>query len=173
MNRNYLVNMAKKTETEFLFFIDNDLSFPSHSLDRMIAIAEDNKLDILGCNYLFKTLPHQSMAMPKNQGSRQDLCGLDEVDRLPTGFMLIRMSAFDHIESPYFNYVPQGDNVGTEDYPFCDRMREAGIAIWMDLELSLDLIHWGSPMGVKWILEPPGYQYLTDPPDYILPIENR
>ena len=167
-NRNTLVQAAKRQEVEFILFIDNDISFPGFVVDRMIHIIEEKSIDILGCNYLFKSPPHQWMVKPKE--GRETLQALDEVDRLPCGMLMIRMSVFDKLEQPYFNYdaflSPEGGSVGSEDYYFCDRAREKGIKIWMDADLSFGLVHWGSPIGVRWIPEDPGYQYLQEPLKY-------
>jgi hypothetical protein len=166
MNRNVLVRAAKDAKAEFLLFIDNDLSFPPFSLNRMVEIAEKQNLDILGCNYLFHTPPHISMAIPKGC-KEQSVTDLDEVDRLPTGMMLIRMSVLDKIEEPYFIYPSIVDDKGlitvsTEDYYFCDKARDAGVPIWMDSALSFGLVHWDGSIGVQWTPQPPGYRYVTE-----------
>jgi hypothetical protein len=165
-NRNTLVHEARKIDADFIMFIDNDMSFPPFVVDRLIYWAEQEGLDILGCNYLFKTPPHKWMCIPKKGTER--LQSLQEVERMPTGMMLIRMSVFDNLEKPYFNYTGYTDDnglatVGSEDFYFCDRAREKGIAVWMDTDLSFGIVHWGSPVGVRWIAEDPGYQYLEEP----------
>jgi hypothetical protein len=174
-NRNQLVHEAKKIDADFIMFIDNDMSFPPFVVDRLVHIAEERNLDIIGCNYLFKSPPHKWMAIPK-QG-REMLQAIEDVDRLPTGMMLIRMNVFDKLEQPYFNYMghtvtdgPQEglSTVGSEDFYFCDRAREKGIEVWMDTDLSFGLVHWGSPIGVRWIQEDPGYQYMHEPLQYRL-----
>ena len=168
-NRNTIVAAARQAGSKYLLFIDNDMSFPPRGVDRLVSLAEARGLDIIGCNYLFKSVPHHSMVVPKNQQD-QRLCGLDEVDLLPTGYLLIRMTVFDRLEQPYFIYKPTTKggvvSVGTEDYQFCDRARAAGIRIWMDTDLSYGLVHWGSPTGVRWIPEPPGYAYMNEPLQY-------
>ena len=173
-NRNTLVHEARKIEAEFMLFIDNDMSFPWFAPDRLVHIAEERQIDIIGCNYLFKSPPHQWMVKPKK--GKEVLDAIDEVDRLPTGMMLVRMSVFDQLDVPYFNYDSYKDEetglstVASEDYYFCDRAREKGIKIFIDTDLSFGLVHWGSPIGVRWIPEDPGYQYLEKPLQYaVLP----
>lgn len=168
-NRNSLVHVAKKEEVEFILFIDNDMSFPGFVVDRLIHVAEEKGLDILGCNYLFKAPPHKWMVVPKNES--EYLQAVDEVERLPNGMMLVRMSVFDRLEPPYFNYfgytTEEGmETVSSEDYYFCDRAREKGFKIWIDTDLSFGIVHWGSPIGVRWTPEDPGYQYLQEPLKY-------
>ena len=169
-NRNTLVQVAKNEGAEFIMFIDNDMSFPPFTVDRMIHVIEEKRLDVLGCNYLFKAPPHQWMAIPKE--GQETLEAIDEVHRLPTGMMMIRMSVFDKLDTPYFNYDAYTDDktgactVASEDYYFCDRARDKGIKIFMDTDLSFGIVHWGSPLGVRWIPEDPGYQYLQEPLKY-------
>ncbi len=172
-NRNTLVHEAKKIDADFILFIDNDISFPPFAAERLAHIAEERGLDIIGCNYLFKSPPHKWMVKPKE--GREVLEAIEEVDGLPCGMLLIRMSVFDKLEQPYFNYKahtiesgPQAGlaTVGSEDYYFCDRAREQGFKIWMDTDMSFGLVHWGSPIGVRWITEDPGYQYLQEPMQY-------
>jgi len=166
-NRNTLVHEARKAGADFLLFIDNDMSFPWFAPDRLVHIAEERGLDIIGCNYLFKSPPHQWMVKPRQDC--EHLQAIDEVDRLPTGMMLVRMSVFDKLDIPYFNYDTYTEpdtgltTVASEDYYFCDRAREKGIKIFIDTDLSFGLVHWGSPTGVRWINEDPGYQYLHEP----------
>jgi hypothetical protein len=169
-NRNRLVHEARKINADFMLFIDNDMSFPWFVPDRLVYIAEEKGLEIIGCNYLFKSPPHKWMVKPKE--GREILQAIEDVDRLPTGMMLVRMSVFDKLEEPYFNYDAYVDpatglhSVSSEDYYLCDRAREKGIEIWMDTDLSFGIVHWGSPIGVRWIAENPGYQYLEEPLQY-------
>jgi hypothetical protein len=169
-NRNVLVQMARQHDSKFLMFIDDDMSFPHFTVDRMVRIAEERGLDVLGCNYLFKAPPHKQMVMPKDE-KEQLIQGIDEVDLLPTGMMLIRMSVFDRIDPPWFLYEPAMDSdmhtVGTEDYFFCRSARAKGIKIHMDSDLSFGLVHWAGPFGVKWERGDPHYSYLTEPLSYL------
>jgi glycosyltransferase involved in cell wall biosynthesis len=172
-NRNTLVYEAQKIGADFILFIDNDLSFPPFAAERLVHIAEERGLDIIGCNYLFKSPPHKWMVKPKP--GREQLEAIEEVDGLPCGMLLIRMSVFDKLEQPYFNYnahtIKEGPQeglatVGSEDYYFCDRARDQGFKIWLDTDMSFGLVHWGSPIGVRWIAEDPGYQYMQEPLRY-------
>jgi len=168
MSRNMMVHIAKTRGHEFLLMIDDDLSFPSCVVDRMVGIADDKGIDVLGCNYVCREPPHNCTFRPLN-GMDQELRGLDQVDIVPGGMMLIRMSALSRMEEPYFlNPTYRAEQgfltAGTEDTYFCDHAREAGLKIWMDTELSLSLVHWDGSTGVQWTIEPPGYKYVREPP---------
>lgn len=61
--------------------------------------------------------------------------GLIEVDRLGTGSVLIAREVFETLEKPYFYYSYEHadeDTYPSEDYPFSEKCREAGIKLWCD-----------------------------------------
>ena len=70
--------------------------------------------------------------------------------------MLTRMSVFDRLAKPWFQMPVFGEEVGGEDYFFCDAARAAGYKIWMDTDLSLMLAHWGE-VGYRWADTDSGY----------------
>jgi hypothetical protein len=49
-----------------------------------------------------------------------------------------------------------------EDYDFCNRARTANIPVFMDTELSLEIIHWGE---AGWRLSEEMCGRATDQPD--------
>lgn len=130
-----------------IMFLDSDMSFPPITLLRLIEADKP----IVGCNYVMRGAPHHSCVRPKDNQSAV-VSGITEVDRLPTGIMLIQRDVFAKLKRPWFQYpvTPDGEDIGTEDYYFCDRAREAGLSIWMDTDLSLEIVHWGD-IGFKWI----------------------
>ncbi len=165
-SRNLLVHMAKDAEVEFMLFIDDDMSYPPDIADRMVGVAEKRGIDVIGCNYPCKAPPHK-LTVVRKEHSEPDNDGLEEVDLLPTGMMLIRMRVFGLIDQPYFYYPPMQErgfiSVSTEDYQFCERLRDKGVRMWMDTKLSSEVAHWGGPIGVRWTSESPGYQYVSQP----------
>lgn len=174
-NRNGLVHLARKQGFDYILMIDNDMSFPANIVERLVRPAEERGLDIIGCNYLFRTPPHQVMVRTRD-GAMQTLEGIDEVDCLPAGMLLIRTSALDKLKQPYFLYraVPSRDAIsgeefvtaGTEDYYFCEEARAAGLKVWMESNLSLHVIHWMGSIGVVWRPHSdPAYEYVMSPPN--------
>lgn len=146
INRNNGVAKAKELGAVKLLFIDSDLSFPMDALERLLA---HDKL-IVGATYAQRSGLHKNLA--KSMGEeRQNVHGLTEVSALPGGMMMIDMTVFDSLRRPYFrqDFIEEDVEAGIEprtfgeDYNFCERARAAGHSIWMDVELSFDLIHWG------------------------------
>lgn len=147
-NRNNAVAWAQANDCEAILFVDSDLTFPPQVLERLLA----HERDIVGATYARRTPPHSNLAKPKG-GRAGVVNGLVEVDALPTGCLLIRMGVFEKLVRPYFRCgaVAEGEtweglsgpmDTG-EDYNFCIAARRAGFSIWMDTELSFELVHWG------------------------------
>ncbi len=177
-NRNRLVHSAKATGADFIFMIDNDVSFPGYALDRLIAAAQNNNWDVVGGGYLRKVPPHGQTAVLKKDPAIGDILeDYEQAAYLPAGMLLVRCSIFDKLKQPYFfhnttwNAAGTSASVSTEDYPFCHQVREAGMNLWLDINLSLELVHWMGMQGVQWILEEPGYKYVVIPSDHVTDVQ--
>ena len=146
MNRNRLVKEAQKLNCTHILQVDSDLTFPPGALERLL----DHKQPIVGATYPRRSPPHDNLAVPLNKAPTAKVTGLAEVDRLPTGLLLMELSVFDKITKPYFRFptldqcesYPEG-NIAGEDYYLCDAAREAGYKVYLDVELSFMLTHWG------------------------------
>jgi hypothetical protein len=147
-NRDNAVLEARRLECDHILFLDSDITFPPDALQRLLAHGKP----IVGATYARRTAPHANLAKPKD-GQGADVSGLTEVDALPTGHLLIELAVFVQMKRPWFRFVaieegavlhgiPGPETLG-EDYGFCEAARALGYAIWMDTDLSFDLVHWG------------------------------
>lgn len=168
ISRSRAVEELLKLGTDYLLFIDSDISFPYDALQRLFDHAEETGHRVVGCNYLQKTPPFRSLTygLDDTQTS-QEVSGFVPVRRLPTGFLLIHMSVFNEMTAPHFRFLYK-DKTDTElgvivgeDYYFCDKCYELGIDMYLDVELSMNLTHWGD-RGVQWASNEVGYQFVTD-----------
>ncbi len=145
-NRNSLVKDARSLDCSHILQIDSDITFPPFALHRLLS----HKKGIVGCTYVRRSQPHDNLAVPLNKQPVQNATGLTEVDRLPTGLLLVDMDVFTKIKRPWFRFpiteecdkYPEG-NIDGEDYYFCDAARAAGYPVYLDVELSFELTHWG------------------------------
>lgn len=157
MNRTHGAREAIKKNASHVLFIDSDMAFPQDALVRLLAADKD----IIGTNYVQRAPPHRSLVVPKGN-TAQEVSGVVEVDRLPTGFLLIKTEVFGKIEEPWFltPWDIEAKDIQSEDYFFCDLACKHGFAIWMDVDLSLQMVHWGET-GFRWSTNEQGYETVT------------
>src|SRR3990172_3668433 len=64
-NRNYCVVQAQKNQSEYLFFVDDDMTFPPDTLERLIA----HKKEVVGVNSYSRCLsPSSTVGLMDKKG---------------------------------------------------------------------------------------------------------
>jgi len=137
-----------------IFFLDADIGFEPENITTLLA--ED--VDIIGGGYPKKSLPIDYVVNPASSGSSDD--SKAEVDRIGTGFLLLKRSVFDRIAAamPELKY---SDDCGldasinqylyaffeaglfghgvfmSEDWLFCNRWRQLGGKIYISKRFAL------------------------------------
>lgn len=158
--RQDIVEDAQKRKCDYLLFVDSDQTFPRDTARRLIASGKD----VIGCNIAVKRLPslptaRKFVAKYPITGdivyTTPESTGLEKVWKLGFGVMLIKMSVFDKLDVPYFNFG-WNNEVGFvgEDWYFCEQLTRKGIDLWIDHDLSKEIGHIGP------------YQYSHDDIDY-------
>lgn len=126
------VNPIYKQATH-IFFVDDDMLFPPSALVQLLA----HDLPIVGGLYYGRSAPHLPIAYRKvfdNQWvATTKFCpGLQEVDAIGAGCLLIKREVFEKLSRPWFEF---SDRMG-EDMWFCERAREAGYPIVLDADVK-------------------------------------
>lgn len=152
MARNMLVDEFLKTDCTELLFIDADVIAEPHHILRLLAQSLDK--DITAGAYprrkrdkmFFMDLHYDDKGDLEFEGSMM------RINRVGTGFMLIKRHVIEHVASEAKKYVGQdgeslvagvfefsyqGDKFVGEDYTFCDKASELGYKVWIDVEISL------------------------------------
>jgi hypothetical protein len=140
--RHRLAAQALKWSATHLLWLDSDMMFPRDAANRLLA----HGLPVVAGNYVRRTHPHLPTAfdgapratMPNDRG----LC---EVDHMGMGLMLTDMRVYDILELPYFHFDASENGLGLtgEDVWFCHRLRERGIKLFIDHDLSQHIHHIG------------------------------
>jgi hypothetical protein len=130
--RNEIVYGAIKNGSDYLMFIDADLRFPEDGILKLLA---HNK-DVVGGCYNVRQLPaHGTVKNLNDKGDIYDYDmskGLEKVFAIPTGFMLIKLSAIRFMPHPFdYGRFDDGTFIG-EDINFCKRFNEMGREVWCD-----------------------------------------
>lgn len=174
-NRNNGVREAQRLGACKLLFLDADMTFPMNVVERLEGWGKP----IVGATYPQRSGLHKNLARPK-ANVPVDLEGrkVIEVDRLPTGCLLIDMAVFAKLKRPYFRFTFREEDelagvtpdLGGEDYDFCDRAVAAGIPVHLDVDLSFNIVHWGES---GWRLDTDLCGKAPDQPDaHLVQIEN-
>jgi hypothetical protein len=144
--RENLIEMAKESNSEYVLWLDSDMTFPPTTILRLL---EHNK-DIVGCNYMKRTLPLKTVAYtdvnnwdswvkmePKNN--------LIEVEAIGLGCILMRVNVFEKLPKPYFEFKYRKDTQDWygEDFILMEKLRTNGFKIYVDTILSMEIKHLG------------------------------
>ena len=143
VSREGLLRSAIENEYTHALFLDTDMKFPDDTLDRLMG----HELDIVACNSVTKTLPARPTARDlRNRAISSTVGILEEVLTVGLAVMLIRLEPFKRIQPPLFE-IKYLDDVGTyqgEDLTFCDKVRGAGLKVYIDSALSEQVYHIGT-----------------------------
>jgi GT2 family glycosyltransferase len=138
--RNNGVEIAQKFGADFILFLDSDMIFPPTVLFRLLL----HRKDIVGATYTKRVAPFEILGTQLAAQPAVPSGELLEMQRIPTGCLLISMGVFDKLSKPYFRFETDADAaIVGEDYVFCDRAREAGFRIWCDAAMSREIGHIG------------------------------
>ena len=138
--RNNGVELARNFGADFVLFLDSDMIFPPTALFRLLL----HRKDIVGATYTKRVAPFDILGTQLATQPAVLSGDLLEMQRIPTGCLLINMAVFDKLSKPYFRFETDANGaIVGEDYVFCDRAREAGFQIWCDAVMSREIGHIG------------------------------
>ena len=143
--RQALADLALKNEATHLLWIDSDMSFPADMLIRFMQ--RDEK--IIGINAVTRRPPHLSCAQYADGSfvkTISESTGLEKVGRTGFGVLWVAAEVFKSMAKPYFNFRwDEGlqDFYG-EDMYFFDHVHKLGLEVYIDHNLSKEVLHVGS-----------------------------
>ena len=128
-NRNYLAVQAIKGGYDYLLMVDDDMTFPPETLERLLSYDKD----IVGVN------SHPTAGESLTYEPIGEAGDLIECSKVGTGIILIKTEIFNKIPRPWFSFKTSelGNTLNGEDWIFCLRAREAGFGVWVDTTLSI------------------------------------
>lgn len=136
-NRNYIAVKAANNGSDFLLMVDDDMTFESNLLDKMVA---QNK-DILGVAYhprsetslVTKYLDETHCVVLENNTDPKYKKTF-ECHATGTGIILIKVEVLRKMPRPWFafEYHPTGQCKLGEDWYFCREAKKVGYKVWAD-----------------------------------------
>lgn len=152
MARNMLVDQFLKSDCTELLFIDGDVLAQADDILRLMAQSGDK--DITAGSYPRRSRDKKFfMDLYFDENNDLEFDGaLMRINRVGTGFMLIQRHVIEAIAEKSEKYLGQ-DGIGNvanvfdfklmdgkfvgEDYSFCDKAKDEGFKVWLDVEISL------------------------------------
>lgn len=126
-----LEDAIRFVDATHVLWLDTDMRFPADAALRLLR----HGVDVVAANCTTRVHPPQFCA-------RRDGCvvpsgaensGLEAVDRVGMGVLLMRTSVLAGVPRPWFFYDHPDQ---TPDFRFCDLIRRAGHSIYIDHDLS-------------------------------------
>lgn len=141
--RTRLVKQAIASGATHMLFLDHDMYFPPVRVYQNSFVSPITKLlehdkDIVGAAYNFRSLPAKSTATPLVPLIDESI-KLYKCNVVATGFMLIKLSVFDKIPEPWFQFGrdQNAELVYGEDTWLCRQAINAGFDVWADSNLGV------------------------------------
>ena len=150
-NRNDLAGTCLKAGADYIFWLDDDMTFPKDALLRLLA----HNVPIVGANYPTRKIPVTPVAIktigmdgnttPERLQTREEDTGLERVEAIGFGCVLVKAQVFWDVGFPWFENTRDEESkrwVG-EDVDFCIKARAAGHDVFVDHGLSHEVRHIG------------------------------
>tara|TARA_R110002050_G_scaffold34101_8_gene86312 strand:+ start:5687 stop:6355 length:669 start_codon:yes stop_codon:yes gene_type:complete len=142
--RHRLVAEAYEHEATHMLWVDSDMRFPEDSLNRLLNAGKH----VVGVNYARKEPECRPTASALSGAPLESSpAGLVEVAHMGFGLMLVTMAAYDAITFPFFHFKPippKNVRFYGEDVTFGQKIRDAGVKMFCDTDLSERIEHIGA-----------------------------
>lgn len=135
-NRNIIVKKFLETDNEYLLMIDSDVV----PISNVLEMSDLDKGIMSALVRTYKDGDLIPVALKKVEGGYKVWSplskGLNEVDAVGTGCLMIKREVFNKITKPYFRfrYNDEGFLINGEDFDFCDRVKEAGYKVYFNAD---------------------------------------
>ena len=140
-SRHSMLKSAIDEGFKYALFLDSDMSFPNDAVHYLIAANKP----IIGANYMVKAMNSRWIAIKDDKVvSSTGKTGIEQVDRIGTGLMLIKCDAIKEMEYPFFDFTWNGNHHEGEDFYFCNKATAMGLGIWVHHGLAQQIGHVGS-----------------------------
>jgi len=121
--RNHILREAKKQECDYVYFVDADQGIPSGAFSLLLEAIQKTGAQVVSAYYNRRYYPFDTVWRAA-AGHCESNNGTVEILGCGMGCTLIDLPwILQRMDDPWFLEPPEG---GTEDYPFCEKVRELG-----------------------------------------------
>ena len=137
--RNGLVKGGLSQGCEWIFFLDDDVLVPGDCIARLMSHGKP----IVSGLYWRRSPPLAPVAMrigkdtPAWIDNPAPNAGLQRVDYVGAGCLLLHRTVFDKVPQPWFDWLADREDLPptqrlSEDFAFCQKAKAAGYELWLD-----------------------------------------
>ena len=143
-NREKMVHKALRSDATHVLFLDSDMTFPMNTIHTLLK----HDVDFVAANCTTRAEPILPVAHDL-EGRRlpsKGKKGLEEVQHIGLAVALIKTSAIKKIKSPplfLIDWIPELFSYCGEDVYFCQKLRQVGVPIMIDHDISREIGHVG------------------------------
>lgn len=148
--RQELLKIAVENGADYCVFLDTDMRFPKDVISRLV----DHDLPVVAANCVKRRRPVCFTAREEDPSDPSKLrgvwtgpetSGLQRVAVVGTAVMAIKAETLGKLEYPWFDqpFMPDQDSYVGEDLFFCGRLKQAGVPLYIDHDLSKEITHLG------------------------------
>lgn len=152
--RQQLLESLIAQECTHILWIDTDMRFPRDALFRLLQ----HDKEVVGINYSNRGIPAGFVAI-KTVGNDETIgckletteesTGIEAVDALGFGLVLMKATALRNLPKDgrpwfWFDWLEKRKQMIGEDVYFCNLLRESGVQLYVDHDLSKQCKHIGS-----------------------------
>lgn len=132
---------AIERQATHVLFVDTDMTFPDTTATRLLSRDKP----IVAANCLMRDPRHLFTAQRDGQRieTTPESSGLEQVDSVGMGVMLIRTDVVKGMDRPWFRHGWDAWGEVGEDIRFCQAARAQGHSIYIDHDLSKEVGHIG------------------------------
>lgn len=138
--RESLVTQALNEGCAWLLMLDTDQIYPPETLTKLMS----HDVDVCGVRVHRRYPPWEPILKRGDIGkylpvSEEEMFGgqLIEIDATGTGCLLFKMSVFERVPMPWFEFGMHNGNTVGEDINFCSKARQAGVRIFADTSIEV------------------------------------
>lgn len=162
-NRNAAIDCAMNHECSWCLLLGPTLTFPPNLLARLLNLAMEHKVDVIGVASANRAQPHNNTALAKPGNEPVgSVATLVEVGAMAPGCLLIHLpTTLAKMKMPYFRNpsIEDGAPIPPEyadvlapgaapciiddTVYFCLEARRLGCRVMMDTQLSVEIVNWG------------------------------
>lgn len=145
-NRNWLISQAQSLGASWIWFLDDDTTFPPDALIRLLKHLEDPSVEAVVPLSVKRKPPFEPIWFARKTPDYAPIMSeppvpnghLVPLDASTFGGMLVRLSAIAKLEPPYVA-LGQIENPAkwNDDLYFCWKLKQAGVQLWGDPRVRL------------------------------------